>query len=146
MHYLFYFVTKLVAYGFWCTYGLRLFRSPKSWQFFDGFAYGLGRLFMGFLFGLVIWIGTNWIKGVSATVDSRDYLAYLLVYVPVRWIEWSIFSYIISLRRSNWLATVLVGQDSTDRLWRFGGTAISCLTDIAILFAFGNLPMGHLVC
>jgi hypothetical protein len=137
-----YFLVKFIAYGCWCTLGLRLLRDPLGWQVVEGFFCGLGRLIMGGAFGLIIWIASNWIDGLWATAHARHYLIYIIVFVPMRWIEWSIFSLVVSPRRLKSPFTFLVGENSTDRLWRFGGAAISCLADIPVIIYFHGLPIG----
>jgi hypothetical protein len=141
-----YILAKFVAYGLWCSYGLRLLRDLKSWPLVDGFYYGLGRLLMGFAFGFLIWLLSFSIGADATSSVSGQLIFYLCFYVPVRWIEWSIFSTILSLNRRGWLTTLWIGKDSTDRFWRLGGIAVSILADIPLVIAFGGLPSGRFIC
>jgi hypothetical protein len=77
---------------------------------------------------------------------SQNVLTYLLVYVPVRWIEWTIMAMIImpaSFPLWRWAG----GSNSNDRLWRLGGIAISCLADIPLIVSLGGVvPVGRFLC
>ena len=69
---------------------------------------------------------------------SPQVLAYLLVYVPVRWIEWGIMGSI--LRPTFSPARLLLDLDWRGRKWRLGGIMISCLADLALFSELGGLP------
>jgi hypothetical protein len=71
--------------------------------------------------------------------------AYISVYVPVRWVEWAVISLFV-FKSSRSFAGFLFGGDSTDRLWRLGGIAISCIADIPMILFLGGLPLGRFLC
>jgi hypothetical protein len=69
-----------------------------------------------------------------------------VIYVPVRWVEWTIMAVILlpgSFSFSSWT----VGTSLHDRLWRVGGIAISCLADIPLIMDLGGvIPTGRFLC
>lgn len=137
----FYFATKLAAYVLWLFVGLRLLR-PVEASFLRALALGTLRLLMGFGFGLVIWLGGSLVyEKVGSSV-----VAYLSVYVPVRWIEWGIFEVALD-RQSRSLKGFLLSSSTRGVGWRVGGIVISCLADIPVIVSLGgNLAVGRFMC
>ena len=68
----------------------------------------------------------------------------LLVYLPIRWLEWSIVAVIVDLDRRS-ARNLFVGDIGASRLWRVGGMAISCLFDLPMIVAEA-LPHQWIVC
>ena len=141
-----YFGVKFAAYSFWCYIALsRLARDGKS-AFPRALAFGLLRLFMGLFFGVLIWLLSSSLISVLGYGLPQNVLTYLLVYVPVRWIEWSIMA-IILLPNSFSFSRFILGTSLNDRLWRLGGIAISCLADIPLIMDLGGvIPTGRFLC
>jgi hypothetical protein len=141
-----YFVVKLLAYCAWCYVGLRSFRPAASLLPLRAFVFGILRLFMGFFFGIVIYFLGSFLVEAMGSGLSENILTYLYVYVPIRWIEWSILSTILRRgqpNRSPWL----FGENSRERNWRFGGILVSCLADIPLIMFFGGvIPTGRFLC
>ncbi len=141
-----YLVIKLVAYCFWCYIGLRLFR-PEQNKFLSGaLRFGIIRLILGFFFGVsILYLGLFWNHTFGSGLP-QNVLTYLLAYVPVRWIEWTIMAALLSpglLRTPHWF----IGNTSRDQLWRFGGIVISCVADIPFIIMFnGPIPTGRFLC
>lgn len=148
----FYVLAKFIAYTAWCAVGIQqLWRAERAAsvalasaagtgvgrQVFLASAYGLLRLFMGVFFGILIWIAGTMVAASMFDAPHRDVLVYLAVYVPVRWVEWTILAW-------------LMARSSGTRLgytWRFGGIAISCLADIPLIASTGwTLPLGRFFC
>jgi hypothetical protein len=102
-----------------------------------GVGYGLLRLLMGVIFGIVIWIVGSMVAGAMFSAPGRNVITYLVVYVPVRWLEWSILAWIMA-------------SSSATRIgypWRLGGILISCLADIPIIAMNDwKLPLGRFFC
>ena len=98
---------------------------------------GVYRLLLGLGFGIVIWLASSL---VVEKVDSQV-LAYFVVYLPIRWIEWAIIDSYTD-EKSNFL----FGLNKKHRLWRCGGIVISCLADIPIFITMGGLPLGRFMC
>ena len=147
-----YVLAKFIAYTVWCGVGIRLLwsferRENVQWatargtsamkQWFLATVYGALRLLMGVFFGLIIWIVGTMVAANIWGAPHRDVITYLLVYVPVRWVEWTILAWLIA--RSS--------AGSLDYRWRLGGIAISCLADIPVIAAMGwELPLGRFFC
>jgi hypothetical protein len=141
-----YFVVKLIAYCVWCYVGLRLFQPAAKLLPLRALGFGIFRLFMGFLFGILIYLlSSGLITHIGAGLPQNT-ITYLAVYVPVRWIEWSIMSALLvrgATSRSPWI----LGSNSRDRYWRFGGILISCLADIPLIISLGGvIPTGRFMC
>lgn len=136
---------KLIAYCAWCYLGLRRFRASLGDLYTRSFFFGFLRLIMGLFFGVVIWLASSWMLSAVGYGLPQNILTYLLVYVPVRWIEWSIMAALIvpELSFSSWL----FGSSPADRYWRLSGIVISCLADIPIIADLGGvIPTGRFLC
>ncbi|HYL85146.1 MAG TPA: hypothetical protein VE263_12995 [Candidatus Angelobacter sp.] len=152
VHLLLYAVAKFIAYTVWCAVGIGLLwsleraanvqlaaaagtSSQRKWLLAAG--YGFLRLLMGIFFGILIWILGTMLAVNIVNAPHRDVITYLAVYVPVRWVEWTILAWIIARNSAN-----RIGYG-----WRFGGIAISCLADIPLIAATGwMLPIGRFFC
>lgn len=137
---------KLLAYSFWCYLGLRNFRPPMNDVYSRSLLYGFLRLLMGLFFGVVIWLISSIVLSHIGYGLPQNILTYVLVYVPVRWIEWSIMATLIvpdSFSLLRWIS----GTSPRDRNWRLGGIVISCLADIPLIASLGGvIPTGRFLC
>lgn len=137
---------KFLAYSFWCYWGLRNFRPPMNDLYTRSLLFGFLRLVMGLFFGLAIWMVGAFVLSRIGFGLPQNILAYLLIYVPVRWIEWSIMAVLIvpdSFSFVQWIS----GTSPRDRNWRLVGIAISCLADIPLIISFrGIIPTGRILC
>lgn len=141
---LLYIAIKFLAYSAWIFWGLRTLRRQATPSPLASLALGFLRLCLGLFFGVLIYF-------LSATLLShlgyglpQNALTYLLVYIPVRWVEWSIMAVILA---PGSLAQFLVGAAKPDRLWRLGGIVISCLADIPLIVSLGGvIPTGRFLC
>jgi len=141
-----YFVVKLVAYCIWCYVGLRLLRPGSSKLALRAIGFGIFRLFLGFFFSIVIYFLGSWSLTLLGPGRPENILTYLGVYVPVRWVEWSILSALLA-RGLDGSSPWLLGGNPRDRYWRFGGIAVSCLADIPLIVSLGGiLPTGRFLC
>ena len=108
--------------------------------------YGFFRLLMGFFFGVAIWMISTVVLSHIGYGLPQNILTYVLVYVPVRWIEWSIMAALIvpdSFPLPRWIS----GTSPRDRNWRLGGIVISCLADIPLIASLGGvIPTGRFLC
>jgi hypothetical protein len=143
---LLYFGGKFLAYSAWCYFGLRALRPQNSRTLGRAIIYGLIRLSLGFFFGILIYLlSSALITSLPAGLPG-NVITYLAVYVPVRWVEWTIMAVLIlpsPVQFSEWI----VGTGRTDRLWRAGGIAISCLADVPLIVSLGGvIPVGRFLC
>jgi hypothetical protein len=138
---LLYALIKAVAYMSWCGQGARLHdHRDRLWM--KGIVYGFVRLAMGVVFGLFL---IFWLVNVLSTAVPNHILLYLAVYVPVRWLEWSLMAVLMDLDHRS-VRNLLWGETSSSRLWRLGGIVISCLADIPMMISMGGLPLGRFMC
>jgi len=141
---LLYIAIKFLAYTAWIYWGLGKLRHQSNPSPLASLTLGFLRLCLGLFFGLLIYF-------LSATLLShlgyglqQNVLTYLLVYVPVRWLEWSIMAVILV---PGSFSQFLLGAAKPDRLWRLGGIFISCLADIPLILSLGGvLPTGRFLC
>jgi len=152
IHLILYILAKLIAYTVWCAVGIQLLWSSESvaniqlvtavekssqrkWLLASG--YGLLRLLMGVFFGILIWVLGTMVATNIVNAPHRDVITYLVVYIPVRWVEWTILAWILARSSAKG-----IGYG-----WRLGGIAISCLADIPLIAATGwMLPIGRFFC
>jgi len=140
---------KFLAYSGWLYYGLYRFHGRKP-ALGAAAAFGLLRLLMGFFFGVLIYLASSWVvvhlgAGLGLGM-ARDVAAYLSVYLPVRWVEWSIMAGLLCPQAVGPVRLAL-GADARDRGWRAGGILISCLADIPLIVSLGGvIPTGRFLC
>jgi hypothetical protein len=143
---LLYFGVKFIAYTFWCYIALAKLSHAGKPAFPRALAFGFLRLFMGLFFGVLIWFLSAALMSLLGYGLPQNVLTYLLAYIPVRWVEWTIMAVILlpgSFSFSQWS----IGTSVQDRLWRFGGIAISCLADIPMIIDLGGvIPTGRFLC
>ena len=140
-----YFLVKLIFYSAWCQRG-KMNLTGKTTHLHP-LILGMIRLVMGVAFGAAI-------LGLSMVVvlffgESRLYhhyqgvsfFIYLLVYAPIRWVEWWIMEKIIVRPGSSFVSPYPLAQR-----WRVGGIIISCLVDISHVMLFEGLFLGRIAC
>jgi len=146
MEALLYFGGKFLAYSSWCYFGLRVSRPQNSPTLGRAFLYSSIRLFLGLFFGVLIYFLSSALITALVPGLPENLIAYLCVYVPVRWIEWTIMALLIlpgPISPLQWIA----GGGRADRLWRLGGIVISCLADIPLIVSLGGvIPVGRFLC
>jgi hypothetical protein len=121
-----YFVVKFAAYVGWCYFGLGKVRPSEMQPWAFALRFGLFRLLLGLTFGLLIGVAVA-VHGPNLSLGfAGDAILYLLTYLPVRWIEWTVMSFFV-IPGSNSLSRWLVGLDRADRLWRLGGIGFRSL-------------------
>lgn len=141
-----YFVVKLIAYCIWCYVGLRMFQPEGKLLPARALGFGVVRLVMGFFFGILIYFFSGFALSILGSGLPQNIIAYLAVYVPVRWIEWSIMSALLSGKGASPSPWVF-GWSPRDRCWRLGGIIISCLADIPLIYSLGGvIPTGRFLC
>lgn len=137
---LLYVALKLAAYIGWCILGVRV-HGPRERFVLKGVLYGVLRAVMGLVFGLVAILFL--VNLLENRVTRNSIVLYLAVYIPVRWVEWSLMAILMD-RGHRTFSKFLVGKGSGTRLWRLGGIVISCLADIPMLL--DGLPVGRFMC
>jgi len=143
---LLYFGGKFLAYSAWCYFGLRVFRPENSRVVGRSVLYGTIRLSVGLFFGILIYLLSSALITSLAPGLPQNVIAYLCVYLPVRWIEWTIMALLILPGPIPPLQGI-AGSGRADRLWRLGGIAISCLADIPLIVSLGGvIPVGRFLC
>ena len=136
---------KLMAYTLLCYVGLRLFRGKMVG--FPAAAVGLGllRFIMGLCFGMGIYVVSTQLYASIISLPLPGLIVYLLVYVPTRWVEWSIMTLILVVDARSCSGFIL-GAGTPDRLWRLGGIITSCVADVPMIREVGGLPVGRFFC
>ena len=135
---------KLAAYSLWCFFGLSKLRGDRDASAVRALMLGFVRLLLGLFFGVVIWLASSMVLSKLDYGLPQNVLTYLLVYVPVRWFEWSIMAVVLV---PGSISQFFLGSAKPDRLWRLGGIAISCLADIPLIISLGGvIPTGRFLC
>lgn len=130
-----YFLIKALAYVGWCGQGARLHGHGDRLTL-RAFVYGFVRLVLGLIVGLFLIYPL--VNALDRVIPNHVIL-YFALYVPIRWFEWSLLAVIMDLDHRT-PRHFLVGDTSASRLWRLGGIAISCVSDLPILIASDGLP------
>jgi hypothetical protein len=138
---LIYALVKIVAYVSWCGLGARVHdHQDRVWL--KAVLYGLLRLGMGAFLGLIV------IVALANMIEPKlhnQVATYLIVYVPVRWGEWSVVAFLMDPGHRT-PGNLFFGRTMKSRLWRLGGIVISCLADIPVILSCGGLPVGRFMC
>jgi hypothetical protein len=143
--FLVYVAVKLAAYTGWCCVGLRWLDGSVP-RFRSALGAGVVRLLLGVLFGLGIFLAGG---SMHLNVPQHPWISYFAVYVPVRWVEWSIMSLLVG-KGPHSFTSFLFGSTSQERHWRLGGIAVSHLADIPLMLSGSGviemLPVGRFLC
>jgi hypothetical protein len=83
--------------------------------------------------------------GSSIVVGVARVITYVAVYVPTRWLEWSLIALTIAPSARSWTGLVF-GTTPADRWWRLLGIVVSCAADIPLMLSLGGLPLGRFLC
>ena len=141
-----YIALKFIAYTAWCYFGLHKLRPGSRPAVAGAIAYGFLRLLLGFFFAVLIWLLSSVLISRLGSGAPQSIVTYLLVYIPVRWVEWTIMAMFI-VPNSHPFLRWSVGTGRIDRLWRVGGIAISCVADIPLIMSLGGvIPVGRFLC
>lgn len=137
---------KWTAYTLWCWLGgVWLSRRSKP-SFMRILAWGTLRAILGVTFGAAaFFFMVLLLSYLRIFMIRHPYILYLMLYVPIRWMEWGIMTLLIEPRdtgRAFW-----TGGNYTSAAWRGGGILVSCLLDWILVSAFGGLiPLGRFMC
>jgi hypothetical protein len=136
-----YFFLKCLAYGAWSYYGLRVLHKQSSIG--AGISYGFARVGLGIFFGAVIFFLGN-VLHLKAL--GHPWLLYGLIYVPVRYLEWSIMAALMGAKGNE---AYRVGDGPTQR-WIVQGIGVSYLADLPMILLYAAsgslLPVGRFLC
>ncbi len=132
MPYVLYVAVKLISYIAWCWVGLRLWRAGST-SLLSAAGFGILRLAIGVAFGVAIFL-------VVPTQPEDVIWKYVVIYTPVRVVEWFIMALIIGGASDN--QTIL---DSV--LWCLGGIVVSFAADFASPEGVaGHFCVGRCLC
>jgi hypothetical protein len=132
MAYAIYVLVKFAAYAAWCWLGLTIWR-PATVRWSKALGLGLLRLAIGVVFGVAIFFA------VPAQPDDVLW-KYLVIYSPVRLVEWFIVVWVI--RRH-----VESAAPKSALLWCLGGIAVSFAADFASPEGVaGHFCVGRCLC
>jgi hypothetical protein len=132
MAYLLYVAVKLASYIAWCWVGLRLWRTGSA-GLISAATFGILRLAIGIALGIAIFF--------MVPTQPKDVIwKYLVIYTPVRMVEWFIMAFIIG--RTSERQTTL-----SSILWCFGGIVVSFAADFASPEGVaGHFCVGRCLC
>ena len=133
-------ITKFVFYVFWCAIGVYIFTNKLSLSL--AIKLGAFRWGLGLVFGFFVFIFFRLDSGENAGT------AYLMIYTPLRIIEWGIILLKIESLRDDFFA-----KFSTNRLilwsilWVIGGIIVSYATDLVSPEGLeGRFCVGRCLC
>ena len=140
-----YLTVKLAVYCFVCLLGIAWLRPAFKNRYAACVTLGAGRLLLGVGLGLLIYMASTKVYAAVPDELPRGLVTYLAVYVPTRWVEWSMIALVISPAARS-VPGFLFGAEAGDRLWRCIGIVASCIADIPVFLAVGGLPVGRFFC
>ncbi len=131
MAYVFYVAVKLISYIAWCWVALRLWRGSGSLIRAAGF--GILRLAIGVVFGIAIFF-------IASTQPEDVVWKYIVIYTPVRLVEWFIMTSLIGRTSDNQTTFNTI-------LWCLGGVVVSFAADFASPEGVaGHFCVGRCLC
>ena len=137
MEYAIYITVKLLSYSLWCWIGLRWVWPSRS-SFPRAFGFGVLRLIIGVFFGVLIFF-------LFPSSANNLLFKYVVIYGPVRLVEWSIIAGIM-----RWKAPRASQHSATPLwpiLWCTGGILVSFAADFASPEGIaGHFCVGRCLC
>ena len=132
MAYLDYVAVKLLSYMAWCWLALWLWRTERV-SLSNVVAFGALRLAIGVVFGVTIFL--------IVPAQPEDVLwKYIVIYAPVRIVEWFILVLIIGRKSDRQTALNSI-------LWCLGGIVVSFAADLASPQGVGgHFCVGRCLC
>jgi hypothetical protein len=137
--------TKLIAYIAVVYAGYRFLEPSAARPAWAAIAVGVARFIMGIGFGLLIYAASSTLFTSLSGFPLRSVITYVAVYVPTRWLEWSVIALVIAPSARSWTG-FLFGTAPADRWWRLLGIVVSCAADIPLMLTLGGLPLGRFLC
>jgi hypothetical protein len=136
-----YFFLKCLAYAAWCYYGLRALHKQSSIG--AGISYGFARVGLGIFFGAGIFFLGN---ALHLGAPAHPWLLYVLIYVPVRYLEWLIMAALLGAKGSEAYRI----SDPATQCWIVKGIGVSYLVDLPMILLYAAsgslLPVGRFLC
>ena len=139
--FLVYLAVKAICYISWCGLGARV-HGHRDRINLKALVYGSIRLAIGVTLGVFMIARLSpWMLEVL----KNSLAVYFVVYVPVRWFEWSLMAILMDQEHRTEL-NFAIGLTLKSRLLRLGGIAISCLADIPMLIEQNGPFKGISIC
>ena len=147
-----YIALKFAVCIVWCGLGVYLFRPDSPAKLRQAFGFGFSAIILGVGLGAGIYYlaSTGNLRTEIEGVSHRD--IYFRIYVPARWILWSIMGYLMQQSAMSLLVGPNVlystGPASFFRtpssrlpgiIWKLGGIAISIAADLPLMMASGGI-------
>ncbi len=116
MEFILYAVVKFLAYSVWGYAGMRLHEGDRSVA--GSMRFGIVRWLLGVGFGVLVFFA------VGSINREQILFLYLAIYIPVRFVEWTIMPAVFFSRwQHKWTSPRLY-------YWIIGGIVLSFLTDM----------------
>ncbi len=140
---------KLVVYALVARYGLRSFQPLHQRPWVLASAVSVVRALVGFGIAIPIAGASYWLQSVydfSRYGEVGFYLlAYVIFYLPLRWVAWSIVAPLVNPTTRS-LRAVLLCSGGNDAKWRAVGVLASCSVDLLLVAITGTVPIGKFFC
>jgi hypothetical protein len=128
---------KLLAFIGWSYQGFFYLKLHYSHPKLRAIVYGLIRLLIGLLLALALASFAMMIFDSQKPILT-GLIAYIIVYLPMRWFEWGLLEIIMS-PKSRSFNYFIFGINKLSRRWRLGGLLICGLLDLSLIY----LTMGE---
>jgi hypothetical protein len=133
---------KLLAYIWWSYKGFFFLKLHFNYPKLRAIVYGLIRLLMGLMLGMAL------VYMALLIVDPRNLvlsgiITYLLVYLPVRWLEWGLLEFIMSPKARSFDGFIF-GVNKNSRRWRLGGLLLCAVMDVPIIILTKGAGLGNI--
>ena len=143
-----YAAAKFLAYWAWSAYGVAQSApdSSPSERASRGAGFGLLRWFIGLFFGIGVFLASIFASqllpnGLVQFAFENIWLLYLVVYIPIRCIEWGIIASFLA-------SDTFPLRSRKAHIWILGGIAISILVDLVHpdMIEQGRFCVGRCLC
>lgn len=126
---LLYVLLKWLAYTVWCFVGLKA-EGRRGWPAALGWGAMRGGLGVGFGAVIFLWFAVFGLPGGGSFLNYAS--LYLLLYGPVRWVEWTLTEKAMGIRNPRWVAA---------------GIGVSFAVDVLQMGLLGApIPVGRVLC
>lgn len=121
---------KFFAYWSWCAYGVAQSApdSSRSVRALRGVSLGLLRWLIGLAFGIGVFLASGFASqllpnGLVQLAFDNIWLTYLVVYIPIRYVEWGIIAAALA-------SGAFPLRSRKAHIWIVSGIGISILVDL----------------
>jgi hypothetical protein len=142
-----YLPTKLVLYAVVARFGINVFQPQLRHAWRRAILAASLRALIGLAMAIPLFVLGGALQNVHHWESEVGLIvwAYLLLYIPLRWIAWSLVAPVVN-PAARGVRAVAIPSGGPDVMWRSTGVIASCLVDVILVAIVGTVPVGKFFC